>query len=251
MKLLRSSVTGLLLLQGASAFPGTSQSPPPGHGHPPPGHGLPGHGPPGHGPPPPPPPPGHGHLEPFSFFVNNTIYQPKGNESVTYPRFVETRDGTIYATTSFSGPNPPYFPVFRSKDGGASWKRVADIRDTVNGWGFAAQPALAELTEPLGGFKAGTLLASGNSWSDNGTRIDLYASTDKAKSWKFVSHVAEGTRPNTTNGATPIWEPYLLSVIFLLVKQIIHVTDLVRTESTTTPSSATTQTSATPTTAKS
>jgi hypothetical protein len=73
-----------------------------------------------------------------------------------------------------------------------------------------AQPALAELTEPLGGFEKGTILASGNSWSNNGTRIDLYASTDKARTWKFVSHIAEGGRPNTTNGATPIWEPYLL-----------------------------------------
>ncbi len=103
-----------------------------------------------------------------------------------------------------------YFPVFKSKDGGASWEWLSDITDQVNGWGFPAQPALAELTEPLGGFDAGTILASGNSWSGNGTRIDLYASTDGAKSWKFVSHIAEGGAPNTTNGATPVWEPYLM-----------------------------------------
>lgn len=65
-------------------------------------------------------------------------------------------------------------------------------------------------TEPLGGFPAGTILASGNSASNNGTRIDLYASTDKARTWKFVSRIAQGGRPNTTNGADPIWEPYLL-----------------------------------------
>jgi hypothetical protein len=80
----------------------------------------------------------------------------------------------------------------------------------VNGWGLPAQPALMELREPMGGFKKGTILASGNSWSDNGTRIDLYASTDRARSWQFVSHVASGGRPNTTNGADPIWEPFLL-----------------------------------------
>ncbi|RYP28379.1 hypothetical protein DL767_007251 [Monosporascus sp. MG133] len=147
---------------------------------------------------------------PFGFFVNNTIYQPSGSESITYPRYTELRDGTILATASLFGHNPAYFPVFESKDGGASWKWVSDIKDTENGWGFPAQPAITELTEPLGGFGTGTILASGNSWSNNGTRIDLYASTDHARSWQFVSHITEGGRPNTTNGATPVWEPYLL-----------------------------------------
>ncbi|KZL79002.1 glycoside hydrolase family 93 protein [Colletotrichum incanum] len=147
---------------------------------------------------------------PFGFFVNNTIYQPAGDESLTYPRYTELEDGTILATASFSGHSPAFFPVFESKDGGANWQWVSNVTDTQNGWGFPAQPALAELTEPLGGYDAGTILASGNSWSNNGTRIDLYASTDRARSWDFVSHVAEGGRPNTTNGATPVWEPYLL-----------------------------------------
>ncbi len=147
--------------------------------------------------------------QPWGRFVNNTIYQPIGNESVTYPRYVEMTNGTIFATTSvFNGTG--VFPIFASHDGGASWAWVSDVKDTVNGWGFSAQPALTELTEPIGGFAAGTVLASGNSWSDNGTRIDLYASTDFAKSWTFVAHIAEGGKPNTTNGATPIWEPYLL-----------------------------------------
>lgn len=149
-------------------------------------------------------------VSPFGFFANNTIYKPTGNQSITYPRYTELKDGTILATASLSGPKPAYFPVFGSHDGGASWKRLANIEDTVNGWGLGSQPALAELTEPMGGFDAGTILASGNSASNNGTRIDLYASTDKGGSWKFVSHIAHGGRPNTTNGADPIWEPYLL-----------------------------------------
>lgn len=151
--------------------------------------------------------------EPWSFFVNNTIYQPTGNQSVTYPRFTELQDGTILATTSFSGPIPPYFPIFESKDGGANWTHISDLTDQVNGWGMSAQPALAELLEPLGGFEAGTILASGNSWNRNGTRngthIDLYASLDRGRSWQFVSNVAQGGPPNTTNGATPIWEPWI------------------------------------------
>ncbi|KAI0166983.1 Sialidase [Hypoxylon sp. FL1284] len=149
-------------------------------------------------------------VSPYGFFTNNTIYQTTGNESITYPRYTELSDGTILATASLMGHTPAYFPVFASDDGGASWEWVSDVRDTVNGWGFGSQPALAELTEPMGGYEAGTVLASGNSASNNGTRIDLYASTDKGRSWEFVSHIAEGGRPNTTNGADPIWEPYLL-----------------------------------------
>jgi hypothetical protein len=147
---------------------------------------------------------------PWGFFTNNTIYQTSGEEGITYPRYTELQDGTIIATASLSGHKPGYFPIFESKDGGASWEHVSDLYDTVNGWGMSAQPALTELTEPMAGFEAGTILGSGNSWSGNGTRIDLYASRDRARSWEFVSHIAQGGRPNTTNGETPIWEPYLL-----------------------------------------
>jgi len=148
--------------------------------------------------------------KPWGFFTNNTIYQTTGSETITYPRYAELADGTILATASLSGHTPSYFPVFESTDGGASWLYVSNLTDQVNGWGFGAQPALTELSKPLGGYPAGTILGSGNSWSNNGTRIDLYASTDRARTWKFVSHIAQGGRPNTTNGATPIWEPYLL-----------------------------------------
>jgi hypothetical protein len=133
----------------------------------------------------------------------------------SYPRVAELQDGTLLVTTSLSGGNPPYFPVFQSKDGGVNWKWISNITDQVNGWGMGAQPALTELTEPMGGFDAGTVLAAGNSWKfggngGGGTRIDLYASTDRALSWKFVSHIAEGGPPNTTNGATPVWKPFLM-----------------------------------------
>jgi hypothetical protein len=148
--------------------------------------------------------------QPFGYFTNNTIYQTSGPESITYPRFTELTDGTIIATASLTGHSPNYFPIFESKDGGATWEYVSDLRDQVNGWGFSAQPALTELTEPMAGYPAGTILGGGNSWSNNGTRIDLYASTDRARTWEFVSHVAQGGRPNTTNGATPIWEPYFM-----------------------------------------
>ncbi|KAK1969134.1 neuraminidase [Colletotrichum sublineola] len=146
----------------------------------------------------------------FGFFVNNTIHQPSGNESFLYPRYTELQDGTILATATLTGYSPSFLPIFESKDGGASWEWISNVTDTQNGWGIPAQPMLAVLSKPLGGFDAGTILATGNSWSDNGTRIELYASADRARSWEFVSHVAQGGPPNTTNGATPVWEPYLL-----------------------------------------
>ncbi|CZS97094.1 related to BNR/Asp-box repeat domain protein [Rhynchosporium agropyri] len=150
-------------------------------------------------------------VQPFGYFNNNTIYQTTGKEAITYPRFIELDDGTVVATASLQGSKGlSYFPIFESKDGGAHWEYISDLRDQVNGWGFSAQPALTQLTEDIGDYKAGTIMAAGNSWSNNSTRIDLYASTDGARSWEFVSHIAQGGPPNTTNGATPIWEPYLL-----------------------------------------
>lgn len=153
---------------------------------------------------------------PSQTFLNRTIYDPPDGARALYPRVAELRDGTLLVTSTvgFGRISPsgdlPSFPIFESKDGGLSWTWISNLTDQVNGWGMSAQPALLELREPLGGFKPGTILASGNSWSSNGTRIDLYASTDKARTWEFVSRVTEGGRPNTTNGATPVWEPFLL-----------------------------------------
>ncbi|ORX39590.1 Sialidase [Kockovaella imperatae] len=147
---------------------------------------------------------------PWGYFTNNTIMTTSGNASVSYPRFTELQNGSILATTAYRGPQPPYFPIFRSDDGGASWEHVSDLRDQVEGVGFTAQPAITHLTFPLGGYPEGTILAGGNIFGLNFTRIDLYASTDGARTWEFVSHVAEGGRANTTNGATPVWEPKFL-----------------------------------------
>ncbi|KAK5741052.1 hypothetical protein LTR17_004202 [Elasticomyces elasticus] len=139
-----------------------------------------------------------------------TIYQLTGNERLSYPRFTELEDGTILATTSLSGPVPDYFPVVESTDGRASWTYISNLTDQVNGLGFTAQSALHELTFELGAYKKGTILGGGNSWGNTSTNIDLYASTDRGRTWEFVSHVANGGPPNTTNGATPVWEPYFL-----------------------------------------
>jgi hypothetical protein len=158
--------------------------------------------------------------KPFSLFEYKTIWTAPPGVRAFYPRLTELKDGTLLVTTGTSGNRSlaglSSFPVFESKDGGVSWKQVSNITDQVNGWGMTAQPAITEMTQDVGPYKKGTILASGNSWSFNetaegvGTKIDLYASRDRARTWEFVSNVAVGGRPNTTNGADPIWEPYLM-----------------------------------------
>jgi hypothetical protein len=143
--------------------------------------------------------------KPWSTFDQNVIYQPDKTHSVSYPRLAELSDGTILATTAYSGDHPPFFPIFASEDGGATWEWRSNLTDQVNGLGFGSQPALAELTFDIGGFKAGTVLASGNS-----TNIDLYASVNKGETWKFISNVARGSGPSTQNGNPCIWEPFIL-----------------------------------------
>ncbi len=147
---------------------------------------------------------------PFGTFSENVIYWPPTNLTILYPRLTELSDGTILATAGLNT-SPPVFPVFSSSDGGASWKWISNLTDQVNGLGMSAHPAIAELPWAIGDmFPAGTVLASGNSWGINATNIDLYASTDKGHTWKFVSNVVRGSGPSTRNGNPCIWEPWIL-----------------------------------------
>ncbi|KLU93073.1 BNR/Asp-box repeat domain-containing protein [Magnaporthiopsis poae ATCC 64411] len=148
--------------------------------------------------------------EAWSTFVRNTISKAPNATRFSYPRQVQLSDGTLLVTASLFGPPPAYFPVFESKDGGATWDYISNITDQVNGWGMSAQPSLLELTEKIGDYDVGTILASGNSWSSNGTRLDVYASKDKARTWEFVSRAVEGGRPSTADEADPVWEPFLM-----------------------------------------
>jgi len=148
--------------------------------------------------------------EAFGFFANNPIYEQKRWERLEYPRYVELQDGSILVTSQMTGDGQGFFPVFKSTDGGATWKWISNIEDQENGWGLGAQPCLLELTDDFGDYEAGTILAAGNSASGSGTHIDLYASTDGAESWDFVSNIAVGGAPVPENGFTPVWEPYLL-----------------------------------------
>ncbi|KAF2223258.1 hypothetical protein BDZ85DRAFT_282292 [Elsinoe ampelina] len=63
--------------------------------------------PPGGPAPPAPPAPAPCKPKPFGFFANNTIYQTTGSESITYPHFIESTDGTILATSALSAGREP------------------------------------------------------------------------------------------------------------------------------------------------
>ncbi|KAF1846204.1 glycoside hydrolase family 93 protein [Cucurbitaria berberidis CBS 394.84] len=150
-------------------------------------------------------------------FSRRVIFTPPSNyldPRVLYARSAQFADGSLLATWENYSPEPPkvYFPIYRSTDGGLNWKEISRVQDTEQKWGLRYQPDLYILPEDFAGFKAGTVLLSGSSIPTDlsKTQIELYASTDKGVSWKFISHIAAGGEARPNNGLTPVWEPFLM-----------------------------------------
>ncbi|GAB3008989.1 hypothetical protein GCM10023080_088850 [Streptomyces pseudoechinosporeus] len=151
---------------------------------------------------------------------SQTMYTPPSNApspGVFYPRAIRLQhngsaNGTMLATFEQYTSGTPVFPIYRSTDNGASWTKISEVADTQNGWGMRWQPELFELPRAMGGFPAGTILAAGDSVPADrgGSKIDLYASTDRGQSWDFVTNIATGGPAHSTNGYTPVWEPFFL-----------------------------------------
>ncbi len=152
---------------------------------------------------------------------SQTLYTPPSDApspGTFYPRAMRLRyngsaNGTQLATFEQYRVDMPVFPIYRSTDNGNSWTKISEVADTQNGWGMRWQPELFELPRAMGGFPAGTILAAGDSvpydrWG--GSKIDLYASTDRGQSWDFVTNIATGGPAFSTNGYTPVWEPFFL-----------------------------------------
>lgn len=145
------------------------------------------------------------------------IFTPPSDYSdprVLYARSAQFADGSLLATWENYSPEPPlvYFPIYRSGDGGQTWKEISRVQDTQQKWGLRYQPFLYILPEAIAGFKAGTVLLSGSSIPTDlsKTQIELYASRDKGVTWEFVSHIAAGGEARPNNGLTPVWEPFLM-----------------------------------------
>jgi hypothetical protein len=150
-------------------------------------------------------------------FSRNVIFTPPANYNdprVLYARSAQLADGSLLATWENYSPEPPkvYFPIYKSTDGGKSWKEFSRVQDTQYGYGLRYQPFLYVLPEKIGNYKAGTVLASGSAIPTDlsSTHIELYASTDSGKSWNFVNHIAAGGEALPNNGLTPVWEPFLM-----------------------------------------
>ncbi|WP_435219186.1 RICIN domain-containing protein [Streptomyces sp. bgisy034] len=151
---------------------------------------------------------------------SQTLYTPPPDAlspGTFYPRAMRLQhngsaNGTLLATFEQYRVDMPVFPIYRSTDNGASWTKISEVADTQNGWGMRWQPELFELPRAMGGFPAGTILAAGDSvpYDRGGSKIDLYASTDRGQSWDFVTNIATGGRAISSNGYTPVWEPFFL-----------------------------------------
>lgn len=154
---------------------------------------------------------------PWSNFDNNIVFTPPAdwNDPRTiYARTLQLTDKSLLITSEiYNNDTNLSLPIFRSTDGGATWSEYTRFYDKVNGWGMRYQPFLYTLPIDMGGFAAGTILAVGTSIPMDLSQayIDLYASTDNAITFDFVSHIAYGPGPEEVrNSALAIWEAFLM-----------------------------------------
>lgn len=144
------------------------------------------------------------HTTPFNGIINTL-----------YARNAQLPNGDLVATWENYTPEPPavYFPIYRSSGHGKTWKELSRVHDTANGLGLRYQPALYSLPERVGRFRSGTLVLVGSSIPSNmsSIQIDLYASQDQGRTWKFLSHIASGGAAQPNQGSNTVWEPFLMA----------------------------------------
>lgn len=143
-------------------------------------------------------------------FTNATVYQPSNNRSsVSYARSETLPENALLATWNDFGSASSSMPIYRSEDNGQTWRPWGSCNSEIPGRRLV-QPHMLYLNDPFGEEEGGVLLLAVNAVDNMSTNIEVYASWDQGQSFNFVSRVAEGGRANTTNGATPVWEPFLL-----------------------------------------
>lgn len=142
--------------------------------------------------------------QPWTNFNDNGVFYPLEDATswrTLYGRTVQLPDQSLLLSWEDYDPNAKltYFPIYKSTDGGASFKAFSRVDDQVNGWGNWYQPFLYELPVAFGGYPEGTILLAGVSTPRNLSQayIDLYASTNQGQDWKFVSHIVYGPGPET------------------------------------------------------
>lgn len=142
-------------------------------------------------------------------FANVTVYQPDDvYAQVTYARTENMPNNTILSVWTDVKANNT-ISIYQSKDNGFSWYAFGTVTSDVAGR-RRVQPHLLYVNETFGEYEGGTVLLAVNAVDDRSTNIELYASGDSGETFEFVSRIISGGAPNTTNGATPVWEPFLL-----------------------------------------
>ncbi len=129
----------------------------------------------------------------------------------TYGRVIELKyngehNGTLLATSQWADTS---FPVYRSTNGGTSWRRIASVTEKFNpsligNW----QPHLYELPVQVGDMPAGTILLSGCSHdptNETTMQISIWRSFDQGKTWEQYTIVDTGN--GLSNG---MYEPFLI-----------------------------------------
>ncbi|KAI1153255.1 glycoside hydrolase family 93 protein [Nemania diffusa] len=159
----------------------------------------------------------HAPAPPIRTLSSLTVFSPPSNYTdprVLFARTAQLPNNDLLATWENYSPEPPpvYFPIYRSRDAGATWAEISRVHDQGYGYGLRYQPFLYVLPAPFAGYAAGTVLLAGSSIPTDlsSTQLDLYASTDGGLTWAFLSHVAAGGVAIPDNGLTPVWEPFLL-----------------------------------------
>ncbi|KAF2732503.1 hypothetical protein EJ04DRAFT_608203 [Polyplosphaeria fusca] len=145
-------------------------------------------------------------------FINATVYAPRPNTTVSYARTETLPDGSLLAVWNSFSENNESLPIYRSRDDGKTWSPHGRAHTDVPGRRLV-QPHLLWVNASAG-FRGwdddGALLLAVNAADNRSTNIEIYGSRDWGRSFEFVSRVASGGRGNTTNGATPVWEPFLM-----------------------------------------
>ena len=170
-------------------------------------------------------------------YTNVTVIAPGFNNTrqPSYPRTEQLPNGDLLAiwdTFSLDNATGSTLPIYKSKDNGQTWSSFSTVKSSRSDLQMH-HPVIYALPEAVGAYPAGTVLVSVNAWNNNSTNIQIYASLNSGLTWEYVSTVAVGGRANTTNGATPVWEPFLLAkcVYYRHSKSKIHTDTITEMES--------------------
>jgi hypothetical protein len=148
--------------------------------------------------------------DPIDTFANVTVYDPgTASADVSYARTLNLPNNTILATWSDFGQANGTIPIYRSTNNGFSWYSLG-IATSDDPGRRLVQPHMIYVNETFGEYDTGAVLLAVNAVDSKSTNIEIYVSGDNGETFEFVSRVASGGPANTTNGATPVWEPFLL-----------------------------------------